>query len=110
MGLVTYPAGAELPDMTFTWTDSNGDLIDFSSGYTFTVKVGIPGVAAVFTKTTGITGTGTDPNVTVEWATTGELALLDTATEYQGQVIAQRTSDFKDRVFAFRLFLEPSTA
>lgn len=99
MASVTYTAGAELPDLTLTWRDSAGVLIDFTSAYTFTVKVGVPGSAAVFTKTTGITGAATDPNITIAWATTAELSTLTVGTTYTGQVIARRTSDSKDRYF-----------
>lgn len=103
-----YTVGAELPDITLTWYDSNNNLIDFSTGYTFTIKVGIPGSTALFTKTTGITGAATDPNVTIAWATTLELATLTVGTLYTAQVIARRTSDSKDRFFpgGFPLIIE----
>lgn len=98
MAHVTYIAGAELPDLSLTWWDSNDALIDFSTGYTFTVKVGVLGSAALFTKTTGITGAATDPNVTIGWSTAAELTTLSAGT-YAVQVIARRTADSKDRVF-----------
>lgn len=74
-----YYRTAERPDLRLWIRDDNGNLIDFSTGYTFTFKLGEPGVTAIFTKTTGITGavgsgnppTGT-PNVTVTF-TAGEL-------------------------------------
>ena len=51
-----YIIGAELPDLPITWQDSAGDIIDFSTGWTFTLKLGTAGNPAVLTKTTGISG------------------------------------------------------
>jgi hypothetical protein len=70
-----YKRSAERPSASIWWLSEAGSLIDFSTGYTFSLKVGVDGAAAVLTKTTGITGaagagtspTGT-PNVTVAWA------------------------------------------
>lgn len=87
-----YIQGAELDDLTVSWSDSNGDLYDFSSGWTFSLKVGNKGSAASFTKTTGMTGAAASPNLTVVWATTGELNLLEGGT-YVLQIEAIRTSD-----------------
>lgn len=92
-----YVVGSELGDLAITWDDSDGDLIDFSSGYTFQVKVGEVGSAATFTKTTGCTGAATAPNLVVAWATSGELNDL-TAGNYTVQVAATRTSDGKVRI------------
>lgn len=77
-----YKRAAARPEITFWWRDRTGALIDFSTGYTFTFKLGAVGSAAAFTKSTGITGaagagvepTGT-PNVTLSF-TAGELAAL----------------------------------
>lgn len=93
----SYVIGAELGDLGISWYDTDGTLIDFSSGYTFTVKVGVRGSAALFTKTTGITGAATAPNVTVAWATSGELNALSTG-QYALQVTARQTSSGKDRI------------
>ena len=72
---VSFYRSAERPSLSLWLSDSAGVLIDFSSGYTFSLKVGVPGSAALLTKTSGITGavgsgvapTGT-PNVTVAWS------------------------------------------
>lgn len=101
---VPYTQGAELPDLTFEWRDSTGALIDFSSGYTFVLKLGTPGQAAVLTKSTGITGAATNPNVTVVWATSGELNTL-TPGVYTLQLIATRSSDSKQRILTDSLSL-----
>ena len=64
-----YPANTEKPDYVVEWKDRDGNTIDFSSGYTFTVKlVAQDGTTVALTKTSGITGAATMPNVTVLWA------------------------------------------
>lgn len=76
-----YHAGAARPALELWLQDDDGNLIDFSSGYTFTLVIEDNDETALLTKTTGITGaagsgvepTGT-PNVTVAW-TAGELTL-----------------------------------
>jgi hypothetical protein len=92
--MAEYIKGAELDDLTVTWNDPDGEPYDFSSGFTFSLKVGEKGQAATFTKTTGITGAATSPNVTVVWATTGELNSLAAGTHVL-QLEAIRTSDLR---------------
>jgi hypothetical protein len=104
---VSYIQGADLPDLTFAWRDSSGTLIDFSSGYTFVLKVGTPGSAADVTKSTSITGAATSPNVTVAWATSAELNTLAVGV-YTLQLIATRTSDSKQRFLEDRLTVRPA--
>lgn len=98
----TYIQGADLPDLAITWKDSNGAIIDFSTGSTFVLKVGQPGVTASLTKSTGIAGASTSPNITIAWAVSGELNTLPAAT-YVADLIATRTSDSKQRVLRFLL-------
>lgn len=96
-----YHTTAERPAAQLWLLDDDGSLIDFSSGYTFTFKVGEVGSAAILTKTSGIAGavgagvepTGT-PNVTVTWAA-GELAI--TPGLYTWQLTANTTGN--DRLF-----------
>jgi hypothetical protein len=98
---VRYARSAERPALKLWLSDDDGSLIDFSSGYTFSFKVGTPGTAALLTKTSGIAGavgagtepTGT-PNVLVTW-TGGELNL--TPGTYSWQLTA--TTSSLDRVF-----------
>jgi hypothetical protein len=95
-----YYKDQELPALAFNWYDSTGALIDFSTGWTFTVKLcasATPNVVA-FSKPTGVTGTATLPNVVVDWTTT-DFATLTADTTYNVVVYARRTSDSKDRVF-----------
>jgi len=62
--VLRYTKGDELEPIEVTWPEPNGTLYNFTSGWTFTARVGVPGVAAVFQKTTGFTGTATAPNLT----------------------------------------------
>lgn len=101
--MVSYYKSAERPSLRLWLLDDERDLIDFSSGYTFSLKIGAAGSTALLTKTSGITGaagagtapTGT-PNVTVEW-TSGELNIA--AGNHVGQLTA--TTGGLDRVFTF---------
>jgi cytochrome bd-type quinol oxidase subunit 2 len=71
----TYRSDAETPSYAVHWKDRDGNTIDFSSGYTFTVQlVNVSTGTTALTKTTNITGASTSPNVTVAWAV-GELAV-----------------------------------
>ncbi len=88
-GPLRYYQGAERPALKLWLLDDDGTLIDFSTGYTFELKIGLVGQAALLTKTSGIVGaagagvepTGT-PNVTVSW-TSGELAITVGAYSWQ---------------------------
>jgi hypothetical protein len=105
---VTYIQGSDLPDLTIEWRDRNGALIQFQSvAHTFDLKVGHPGQAADLTKSTGFTGADTAPNVTVQWATTGELNTLTPGT-YQADLTATRSGDGKQRKLRFPLVVLPA--
>jgi hypothetical protein len=59
--------------INIAWKDNGGNLIDFSSGYTFTGKIGVPGSGNtdVATFANGdFTGAATSPNVIITLATT----------------------------------------
>lgn len=97
MNTYTYMADSEAPSVPLEWKDYAGNLIDFSSGYTFTVQlVDTDGVKRL-TKTSGIVGSATSPNVVITWAN-GELAAL-AAGAYRMLVYA-RDGSGADRVFA----------
>lgn len=105
-----YYQGADLPDLLITWEDDGGVVVDFAAGHTFEVKVAREGsTAAAFTKTTGVSGGSSPPNVVVEWATAGELRDL-TPGRYTVQVVATRTADGKRRYFQGPLEVRPSIA
>jgi hypothetical protein len=103
MSSLTYYRAAERPAIQLWLQDADGSLLDLSSGYTFSFKIGLVGSAAVFTKTSGITGaagSGTEnngtPNLTINF-TAGELAAIP-VRNYTWQVTA--TTGGLDRVFA----------
>lgn len=103
--MVTYIQSAELPDIEITWRDSDGAIIDFVSGWTFTVRVGVLGQAAILEKTTGITGNNTAPNLVISWSST-ELNTMATGT-YVLQVVARNTASGKDRAMADTITITP---
>jgi hypothetical protein len=83
LSVIHYHKNSERPAFELTWYDDDGSLIDFSDGgYTFSLKIGTPGTAAVLTKTAGIVGAATAPNVTVSWSA-GELNLSGSAYTWQ---------------------------
>lgn len=102
---VEYYQGAELPDVALTWTDEVTGLIDFSSSWTFTLRVGHSGEVALLEKTAGITGAATAPNVIIAWAA-GELDVLAPDT-YDADIEAKNVSG-KDRKRRFTFTLLPA--
>jgi hypothetical protein len=97
--LDTYRKDQELPGVSLNWLDGTGATIDFSTGWTFTVKVCAEGTTTTLvTKTTGITGASTLPNVRIDWSTT-DWSTLTAGAVYDYLVIARRTSDSKDNEF-----------
>lgn len=78
--MTTYYLGSSDPEYPTTWRDSSGAVIDFSDpDWDFTLKLGHPGREAVLTKTEGLVGAATAPNITVTWAPT-DLDDLDPGT------------------------------
>lgn len=110
-----YLADQELPAIPVEWRDGTGALIDFSTGWTFTAKVcaATTPTTIALSKTNGITGAATSPNVLIDWTTTDFSALTPGA--HIVQLYARRTSDSKDRVFrpakpiTFLLLAAPAT-
>ena len=104
---VFYTIGDELDPLNLWWVGGDGSLVDFSVAHTYSAKLALasdPAGTAVFTKTTGFTGaagSGSEgngtPNLTVAWATTGELNTPTVAGLYVLQIVATRTSDSKER-------------
>jgi len=108
MTTVEYLAGAELPSVPIVWLDTSDNVIDFSTGWTFTLKVGVAGLPAVLTKTDGIAGANPvptkesgAPNVTITWDA-GELDDL-TPRAWTCQLQAHNTATDKDRIRSFLL-------
>lgn len=106
---VEYIQGADLPDLAIEWRDSDGEIIDYSSGHTFSLRVGNPGSAATVSKTNGFTGAAVSPNITVSWETSGELNTITPGT-YDADLIATRSSDSKQRILRFALTVRPAVA
>lgn len=103
MNAITYYRTADLPALKLWIFDDDGSLINFATGWTFVLKIGDPGSAALLTKgpsgIAGAAGSGVEPtgvpNVVVTWSA-GEINL--TAGTYGLQLTA--TSGGLDRVFA----------
>ena len=99
MATFNYYQHAEDPAYVVTWLDSDGTVIDFSSGYTFELKlVSVSAGTVALTKTTGITGAATAPNVIVQWSS-GELNIA--AGDYQA-VLTPTTSSRQRSPFGGR--------
>lgn len=106
---VEYAQGSDLPDLGLVWRDTAGHLIDFSDGWTFEAKVGRLGETAQFSKTSGISGAATSPNVIIEWATSGELNTLPPGT-YTLQLAATRSADARTRLYQTRIRIKKAIA
>ena len=117
---ITMYNDQELPSLSLAWTDATGALIDFSSGWTFTVKLSRTTAPAttLYVKTSGITGSNgsTGSNLVIDWSTTdwSTLTAATNGTLYVAHLYARRTADTKDRVFrpadpiTFRLYPAPA--
>jgi hypothetical protein len=96
------------------WWEVSGSLINFSSGYTFSLtlaRVSTP-ATIIFTKTTGFAGAlgsgeegeeGAIPNLVVSFATTGELNSVTAAGQYTLQIVATHVSDSKETTLQMTL-------
>ena len=89
-----YRKDQEAPALTLTWKDYTGAVRDFSSGYTFTAKVALATAPTtiVLSKTTGITGAATAPNITVDWSTSADRLGQPRRRNRSVQLHLQRTS------------------
>lgn len=97
---------AERPDLKLWLLDDDGTLVNLSTGFTFVLKLGSPGTAATFTKTTnifGAAGSGVEPTGTANVTIAFSAAELDslTAGHYTGQLVA--TTSNLDRLWQFRV-------
>jgi hypothetical protein len=84
--------GTELPNFDITWYRPDGTLYDFSAGWTFTVRIGNPGQAALVTPATA--GAATAPNLVISFAANA----LDTipASSYHLDVTPRFTATSQD--------------
>lgn len=89
-----YLTTQEYPSIQLIWKDGNNSIIDFSNGYTWTAYLATEN-EAVLAKTSGIVGSSTSPNVTINW-TAGELNIAEGTYDL---VVIARDGASKDRVF-----------
>jgi hypothetical protein len=91
-----YYTDQESPSFAVAWSDRDGNLIDFSTGYTFELKLVHRSTGTVgLTKSAGIVGAATSPNITASWSA-AELAAV-TPGAYRARLKA--TSGGLDRRF-----------
>lgn len=90
--ILAITPGAELPDRTLTWQESDGTPIDFvASAHTFRLELGFP---TPVTKTTGISGAA-DGTVTISFTATETDAYPP--GKHTAVLWAKRSVDNKDR-------------
>ena len=90
--ILTITPGAELPDRTITWQESDGTPVDFvASPHTFRLVISFP---TPETKTTGITG---DADGVVSIAYAADETDDYPAGHWPARLWAKRTADGKDR-------------
>lgn len=103
----TYYTDQELPEITFEWTNNDGTVVDFSSGWTFTAKlVRVSTNALVTSQSSDIVGDDILPNVTLQkWASATLTAIAAdltahsrTSDAYELRLYARRTADSADDV------------
>lgn len=112
-GMLEYIKGSDLPDTALWWRDRAGNLIDFSTGWTFTVQVLNEAGEDQFTpKTSNINGAAGEgeypdgtPNLVITWASTGELDSVDVGS-YTLVITANQTSTGKDRIARIPLIIK----
>ena len=95
-----YPTPASsLPDANFRWLDASNAPIDFTTGWSFSMKIAQPPNSAQVTKTNGFIGgdgAGGVANLTVTWEE-NELADL-TAGRWYFQLTATELISGKQRI------------
>jgi hypothetical protein len=101
---ISYIQGAELDSLGIEIEQGDGTLVDMTTGWTFSLKVGTSGATA-FTKTSGITGTVS--GMTVNWTVSGELNTLAPGA-YIGEITATRTGDSRQYRRQFALTIDPA--
>jgi hypothetical protein len=103
VAVIRYTKGAEVPGVDYTWPEPDGTLYNFSTGWTFTARIGVPGQPALLQKTTGFTGAATAPNLVFAGFTAGELDAIPAGT-YHLDVIPRITATSQDLQPSTRLF------
>lgn len=111
---VEYFIGDELSTLGIWWF-ADDTLVDFSGAHTYSAKLYAASdstktnvfASAKTTNITGSAGSGTPtsgtPNLSIVWATSGELNSVTTAGLYVLQIVATRTSDSRARTCEIRV-------
>ena len=98
-----YRKDQEGPAIGVNWAASDGSIYAFASGWTFAAKVCAVSAPTtiIVTKSSGITGADTYPNVSIAWSASDFSTLTASATgvAYVVYLYATRTADSKDFVF-----------
>jgi len=89
-----YLTEQEYPSIQLIWKDGNDAAFSFSSAYKCTVMLAEEG-EAVATKTSGVVGASTSPNVTINWP----IGELDIAPGDYNLIVTARDDVSKDRMF-----------
>ena len=105
---IHYPTpAANLPPAAFAWSDNAGNLLDFTSGYTFRLTLSQPPNPSTIVKTSGFTTytpVAGSPNLSVAWADS-ELNAL-TPGRWRLQITATQTSNGGQRVLTGTLTID----
>lgn len=97
--MTVYMKDQELFGEAFNWLDRDGNIFDFSTGWTFTAKICLKGTTTLAaTKSAGIAGAATLPNIELTWSAT-DFDDLPSGRNYVYFLYATRASDGKDAVF-----------
>lgn len=99
-----YTRGAELEGLDLTWPEPDGTLYDFTTGWTFTARIGTPDIG-LLAKTSGFTGASTAPNLVIAWAA-AELDALPVGS-YHLDITARLTATSQDLTRTFMLEILP---
>jgi hypothetical protein len=105
VGPIQYTKGAEVPGIDYTWREPDGDLYDFSSGWTFTARIGIPGQAALLQKTSGFVGAATAPNLRLTGFTAAELDAIPAGSYHLDVIprIVATSQDLQPKTLLFQI-------
>ena len=100
--LLEYVQGASKPDFTIDWYDDSGNVIDFSTGYTWSLVVTDTN-GTKFTKTTNISGAATLPNISGVWAASGEVSSLTGPATYEAVLTATKSGAPRKKAFRIKI-------
>lgn len=104
-----YSIGDDLDDLAVFWQATSGAYRDFSTGWSFEIKVGnANGVNFTTANVTGQVGSSTVPSLVVAWAA-GTLDTITAVGDYYVQVRCTRSVDSKKLTKRGVLTMKPSS-